>query len=93
MSWLRAALRELAKQRAKWNHRDSNRLVGGWLKAFRGQLGASQADLAVLLSIPISDIAKFEAGRKRVPAAQLYVLAQYFDVPVAAFFGYGSEVK
>lgn len=93
MSLLRAALEDIARRQAEWKRRGINRLVGRGLKVIREHLGKSHADLAVLLSVPISDIAKFEAGRKRVPAAQLYVLAQYFDVPVAAFFGYGSEVK
>ena len=64
-----------------------DQFVGHQLQAFRQRSGRSQQDLADLLLIPVTDVPKFEAGRKRIKAAQLFVLARHFGVPVAVFFG------
>ena len=65
--------------------------VGHRLREVREYAGYSYDDIACLLSVPPGEIFKMEAGHKRINASQLYVLAQYFDVPVAEFFnGFGG---
>ena len=64
-----------------------DQFVGLKLKSFRQKEGASRSELANLLSIRTADIEQIEAGHKRISAANLFILARHFDVPVAAFFG------
>ena len=65
--------------------------VGSKLEELRLASNQSDSDLGTLLSVPTSDIPKFVSGRKRISAAQLFVLARHFGVPVAAFFGIELE--
>lgn len=60
--------------------------VGKRLQAFRVREGLSSANVAALLSVPRSHIERFEAGHMRLSASRLFILANYLNVPVAAFF-------
>ncbi len=69
-----------------------DQFVGEQLTNLRTKAGASQIELAELLSVPLSLVQDFEAGTKRIAAAQLFKLAGHLNVPVAAFFGIELEV-
>jgi len=60
--------------------------VGGRLREFRATKGLSSQLIAAAIGISPTRLALFEAGRRRISASQLFVLAKLFDVPVAAFF-------
>ena len=68
-----------------------DQFVGKKLEHFRLGAQLSRSDLADLLTVSSDDIAKYEAGRKRISAAQLFILARHLHVPVAAFFGVKLE--
>ncbi len=63
-----------------------DRFVGKKLSAFRAKRAISIHYLSTDLGIPCSVLKKYEAGRQQISAAQLFVIAKYFEVPVAAFF-------
>ena len=63
-----------------------DQFVGARLSRIRTHWGISPIMLAELLEVRTRDIDLFEQGRKRISASRLFILAEYFDVPVAAFF-------
>lgn len=62
------------------------RHLGGRLARRRGELGMTASDLDGAISAPPGSVSRFEAGAKRMNAAQLYALSQALDVPVMYFF-------
>lgn len=46
----------------------------------------SQADLSQRLSVAPQEVSRYEAGAKRLAAAQLLRIADVMDLPVTAFF-------
>lgn len=63
-----------------------DQFVGMRLRKLRTHRNVSTDTLAKLLKVPTSDIDRFEQGRKRISAARLFVLANYFGTTVAALF-------
>lgn len=63
-----------------------DQFVGARLSRIRTHCSVSPILLAELLEVRTRDIDLFEQGRKRIPASRLFILAEYFDIPVAAFF-------
>ena len=63
-----------------------DRFVGAKLRSLRLTAGYSLGRLATVLSLSANDVGRMEAGKKRISASQLFALANYLDVPVAAFF-------
>lgn len=67
--------------------------VGNRLRETRINAGETIEDIAVYLAIKPTVVRRFEMGRQRVSAARLFMLAKRFDIPVAAFFPIGGELK
>ena len=65
---------------------DFDRLVGMNLKQFRQLSGLSQQLVAEPLGVSSQQVQKYEAGKNRISAGRLYLLAQLLDVPLAAFY-------
>lgn len=60
--------------------------IGRRLRQSRWICGMSQADLAQHLSVAPQEVSRYEAGAKRLAAAQLLQIADVMDLPVMAFF-------
>lgn len=63
-----------------------NSHVGGRLRQRREHLGITQPELARLIRMPVTDLRDVEAGRRELPAPDLYKLATLMEVPVAWFY-------
>lgn len=63
-----------------------DQFVGTKLHTIRTKWGETPEAVGALLSLSTNEIGRMEAGRKRISASQLFLLANYFNVPVAAFF-------
>lgn len=62
------------------------RQVGANLKRARVYAGLSQVELGDLLGVSFQQVQKYETGTNRVPAYQLFVLHQAFNMPLDFFF-------
>jgi transcriptional regulator with XRE-family HTH domain len=60
--------------------------VGAKLRSIRLSAGHSAQRVATVLFLSTNEVGRMEAGKKRISASQLFALANYLDVPVAAFF-------
>ena len=65
---------------------DIDEYVARQIRAYRKQLGLSQADLAEKLGISFQQIQKYEKGANRVSAGRLFKLAKLFGIPIAALY-------
>lgn len=63
-----------------------DRLVGKHITAARESRGLSRAVLAARLEITEADLIAYEAGRKRLGAHRLWVLAETLGLKVDYFF-------
>lgn len=61
-------------------------LVGARVKLRRKTLDLSQQELANSLEIAIQQLQKYESGRNRISASQLYEISQLLRVPIDWFF-------
>jgi transcriptional regulator with XRE-family HTH domain len=65
--------------------------IGAALRRYRSSAGNTEDDVATLLKISPTRVSEFEAGKKRINANQLFAIAKFFDVPVAALFNANCE--
>jgi hypothetical protein len=63
-----------------------DQFVGAKLHSMRVNSGESIGTVGSVVSLPAKQVERIEAGKKRLSALQLFVLARHFNVPVAAFF-------
>lgn len=63
-----------------------DQFVGAKLHSMRMNLGESAGTVGKVVSLSEMEVERIEAGKKRLSASQLFVLAKYFDIPVATFF-------
>lgn len=60
--------------------------VGRKIKELRLARGLSQTILADALGVTYQQFAKYERGMNRVSAAQIHIISQILDFPIANFF-------
>lgn len=60
--------------------------IGQNLKKLRSFMGLSQSEMGEILGVTFQQIQKYETGKNRLPALQLYILHQTFKVPFELFF-------
>jgi transcriptional regulator with XRE-family HTH domain len=61
-------------------------IVGARLAALRTARGVSQAQLGSVLGTTATEIADYESGAVRIPAARLIEICQFFQVRLRALF-------
>jgi transcriptional regulator with XRE-family HTH domain len=61
--------------------------VGARVRTFRLKAGLSQGAVGALLGVSFQQVQKYESGYNRIGPGRLAVLADKFQIPVAAFFG------
>ncbi|MEI9899180.1 MAG: helix-turn-helix transcriptional regulator [Hyphomicrobium sp.] len=66
--------------------RDLDGVIGRNIRLRREARGLSQRGLAKVLGVTYQQVQKFESGRNRISAAQLYQLAVLFDCSTEGFF-------
>lgn len=71
---------------AKPTASELDRHLGLRLKRLRQQEGLSAAALAEMIGSTQQQISRYENGQNKISAAQLYLLAQRFSVPLSWFF-------
>ncbi|MFY0612984.1 MAG: helix-turn-helix transcriptional regulator [Hyphomicrobiaceae bacterium] len=71
---------------AKTPPKDIDHCVGTTIRQLREERCLSRSSVASLLKLSANEYDAFESGEKRVPAEQLYVLAQLFGKPIIFFF-------
>ena len=60
--------------------------IGKNLRRIRKQLKRSQKEIATILGITFQQIQKYENGRNRLSAGNLYILHKTLDIPLDDFF-------
>ena len=60
--------------------------IGKNLRRIRKQLKRSQTEIATILGITFQQIQKYENGRNRLSAGNLYILHKTLDIPLDDFF-------
>lgn len=60
--------------------------IGKALRKHRRAADISQTKLAERVGITFQQVCKYETGKSRVYASQLYVIAHALGVPVSAFY-------
>ncbi len=60
--------------------------IGKRLRALRVERGASLDMVAEIIEVSQQQVSRYELGRNRLSAAQLYRLARGLDVPLSWFF-------
>ncbi len=68
-----------------------DQFVGMRLAVFRTRLGYDHQQMATQIGVPAEELAKYEAGKRRLSASRLFELSKFFDVPVADFFRSDEE--
>lgn len=71
-----------------------DRRIGQNIRAKRLTAGMSQQTLGDALGVSFQQVQKYEGGRNRVSAANLWLASVAIEVPVAAFFeglGQGAQ--
>ncbi|MGC9954289.1 MAG: helix-turn-helix transcriptional regulator [Rhizomicrobium sp.] len=61
-------------------------LVAGRIRAYRQQLGITQANVAEKLGISFQQLQKYEKGVNRIGAGRLFEIAAVLRVPIQALF-------
>lgn len=64
--------------------------VGAMIRALRLASGRSERDTAAALGLAVVEYARREAGSVRFRAVDLFRLAHFFEVEIAAFFADAS---
>lgn len=68
--------------------------VGARVRERRLSLGMSQSTLGEHLGLTFQQIQKYERGANRISASKLWVIANFFEVPIEWFFdGLGKTGK
>ncbi len=68
--------------------------VGARVRERRVSLGMTQTDLGEYLRLTFQQIQKYERGTNRISASKLWVLSNFFEVPIEWFFeGLGKAGK
>jgi hypothetical protein len=75
-----------AYQRRMPAHSDVDRFVGGALRAERRSQDLSETSFAVLASVSVDQLRRYESGVDRISAAGLFQFAKALRVPVTRFF-------
>ena len=65
--------------------------LGGRIATLRKELGLTQVQLAQILEISQQHMASFEAGRRKVSASSIPVLAQLFGITTDELLGTASK--
>ncbi len=60
--------------------------IGKRLRALRIKRGVSLEVVAEIIEVSQQQVSRYELGRNRLSAAQIYRLARGFDIPVSWFF-------
>lgn len=68
-------------------------VIGERIRHLRKARRASQTEIGAVLGVKYTQIQKFELGANRLSASQLFELAQYFNVPVAALLPAQSATR
>jgi transcriptional regulator with XRE-family HTH domain len=69
-----------------------DKLVGQRVRAAREMRGMRQERLAELLDLSFQQIQKYEAGKNRISASRLHVIAAILSVPIEFFYkGVGED--
>lgn len=71
---------------AKPTTSEIDQLLGLRLKKCRQQMGLSATALAEAIGSTQQQISRYENGQNKLSAAQLYLLANFLDIPVSWFF-------
>ncbi|HTM82200.1 helix-turn-helix transcriptional regulator [Asticcacaulis sp.] len=70
-----------------------DQFVGNRLRSIRVQSGIPIAFIATSVGVSDKTFGRFEAGRQRISAQQLFALAKCFNVPVADFFSHDGATQ
>lgn len=73
----------MAKQKAT----EIDRSIGENMKTLRALAGYTQMQIAEYLGVTFQQVQKYETGRNRISAANLYRLKQLYNIPYDLFFG------
>lgn len=65
---------------------DIDKHIGGRLRLLRKELGLSSVKAAELIGATAQQYSRYELGRNRMSAAQVFYLAVCFKVPVSWFY-------
>jgi len=72
------------------NEQDSERHINAYIctkvRERRLALGISQSQLGAALGISYQQLQKYEAGKNRIGAAKLWIIAHQLGVPVSWFY-------
>ncbi len=60
--------------------------IGRNLRTMRESAKISQKDLARILGVTFQQLQKYETAKNRLPAAKLFTLGRFFEVPYENFF-------
>ena len=63
-----------------------DRHLGQRIRELRLQRGLSQTELAEPLEVTHQQIQKYESGKNRLSVSQLWLLCEFFEVPIASMF-------
>ena len=66
--------------------RQVDKLIGSNVRYYRCRHGLTQGELGALLGVRFQQAQKYEHGANKLSAGDLKILADYFEVPVDAFF-------
>ena len=77
----------LDRMQAKRRSSQVEKEVSRRIRMRRMQLCISQAELANELGVSFQQVQKYEYGANRISVGRLQQIAEYFNVPVAFFFG------
>lgn len=65
---------------------DTDIIIGKNLVKLRKEKSLSQTDIAKILDVTFQQVQKYEKGLNRLSAFKLYILSQYFNIPMEYFF-------
>jgi transcriptional regulator with XRE-family HTH domain len=67
------------------NTTDLDRLIGKNIRFHREKRGLSQEDVGRPIEVSFQQMQKYESGTNRIAASKLFLISDYFGVPVEAF--------
>lgn len=71
---------------SKLSENEANSLICKQLKKLRINIGASQDQFGAIMGVTNQQYSKFETGKNRVFAGQLFLIAQEYQVDINKFF-------
>jgi transcriptional regulator with XRE-family HTH domain len=69
---------------AKGKYKTFDQHIGEQIRELRGGVGISQTRLGHVLGVSFQQIQKYESGTNRLSAGQLWLVCNFFGVPVAS---------